>query len=120
VVRRATIVTMVAALALALPVTPAGARRAKVTMGSATFSPDFKHVKPRTKVIWKNASNSLHNVTAYGGGWNKSSSVSPGARTSKKFKKKGTYFYRCTIHSTLSGDDCNGMCGVIHVSKTAP
>ncbi len=107
-------VAAMALLALSAP-TMAARTRIKAT-DDRTWSPDFKHVVPGTKVIWRNPTDSTHTVTAYGGGWSKNATVAAGSRTSKKFRKEGTFRYRCTIHSTVTNGDCNGMCGTIHVA----
>ena len=106
---------MVMGLALVPATSDAGKVRIKAT-DSRTWSPDFKHVPPGTKVIWKNPTTSSHTVTAYSSNWSKNTSLPAGERTSKRFKKKGTFKYRCTIHSTLVDGDCDGMCGVVHVA----
>lgn len=108
-------VTALAFLALSAP-TMAARTRIKAT-DDRTWSPDFKHVVPGTKVIWKNPTDRSHTVTAYGGGWSKNSTVSAGSRTSKTFRNEGTFRYRCTIHSTVTNGDCSGMCGTIHVAN---
>jgi plastocyanin len=89
--------------------------RVKAT-GSRTWSPDYRHVLPGSKIVWRNPSSTTHTLTSYGAGWDKDVRLTPDTRTSKTFRK-GTYKYRCKIHSTLSNGDCNGMCGVIHVDN---
>jgi plastocyanin len=113
--RIAIMVAIGLSLALAPGVTQAGRAKVKAT-DDRTWSPDFKHVIPGTKVIWKNVSNLNHTMTAYGGNWSKNVPLAPDAKTSKKFRKEGVFRYRCSIHSTLAGDDCTGMCAVIHVA----
>lgn len=82
-----------------------------------TWSPDFKHVKPGSKIVWKNPSGARHTLTAWKGRWSKNVSLAPGARTAKTFKRKGQYHFRCTIHSSVSDGACSGMCGLIHVAN---
>jgi plastocyanin len=114
---RRIVVIAVAALGLFAVSAPTMAARTRIkATDDRTWSPDFKHVVPGTKVIWKNGTNLTHTVTAYGGGWSKNSTVTAGTKTSKKFRKEGTFRYRCTIHSTVTNGDCNGMCGTIHVA----
>ena len=118
--KRVMIVLVLAAFALGAGAAPVGAGKARVRATASSWDPDFKHVKKKTKVIWKNPSSVFHNVTAYGGGWSKSSSLSPGAKTAKRFKRNGTFRYYCTIHGSVSNGKCSGMCGVIHVAPQAP
>lgn len=106
---------LLAAGPLAQPV-GAGKPRVKATRDQ-TWSPDFKHISPGKRLVWKNPTGKDHTVTAYGGNWSKNTTLTPGSKTRKKFKREGTYRYRCTIHSTLSGDNCSGMCGLIHVAR---
>lgn len=65
-------------------------------------------------VRWKNPDSEVHDVTSYNGRWIKAT-LSPGDSVKKRFKKKKTYFYRCTIHSGIVGGKCQGMCGFVHV-----
>ena len=65
-------------------------------------------------VTWKNPDTETHDVTAYKG-WKKSQQLPPGASFKQRFKKRGTYAYRCAIHSGIVGGKCQGMCGFVHV-----
>jgi plastocyanin len=83
--------------------------------GSFSWKPATKKISKGDKVVWKNPTSADHTVTAYGGGWNKDARFSPGESVRAKFGSKGTYLYRCKLHSTLSNGDCSGMCGKIKV-----
>lgn len=100
-------------LALVPSVSLGETSRIKAT-DSREWSPDFKHIRPGDKMVWRNPTSRTHTVTAYGG-WSKSNRLQPGERTSKVFRSEGVYKFRCKIHSSLSNGDCNGMCGVVHV-----
>ena len=104
-----------ALVALASP-TPADTFRVRAT-DARTWKPATKHISKGDRIRWKNPTNLTHTVTAYGGGWSKNSSISPGERTSFRFNNKGRYTYRCMTagHSSLNGSECSGMCGVVHV-----
>ena len=102
------------ALLLTAGPVPAGSVRVKAT-NSDSFSPATKRVARGTKVVWKNPSDSRHNVTAYSSNWSKSSTIEEGQRTKQVFRKRGTYKYRCTLHSSMDGRKCDGMCGKIVV-----
>ena len=118
---RRTVVMAVAAIAVVALAAPSPADtfrvRASGTPGNFTWSPDFRHIAKGDKIVWKNPTSSTHKVTAYSNNWSKNATISPGERTSFRFRKRGTYKYRCTVpgHSSLSGGECNGMCGEIHV-----
>lgn len=86
----------------------------RVGASGSTFSPKTKSVPKGTKVVWKNVSGS-HTVTSYSKNWSKNTSLSGTKSTSFTFNKAGVFKYRCTIHSTLSGGVCSGMCGKIVV-----
>lgn len=90
------------------------AARVKAT-DNDSWSPTRKAVAKGTKVVWKNPSGDDHNVVSYKGAWSKSSSLPEGGSTSYKFRKKGTFKYRCSIHSKMEGTKCDGMCGKIVV-----
>jgi plastocyanin len=92
-----------------------GTARIKAT-SSHTWNPAYKQVPKGTRVIWKNPTSTKHTVTAYGAGWSKDVVLKPGTRTSKVFRHKGPFYYRCRIHSSLDGDVCSGMCGHVHVT----
>lgn len=75
------------------------------------------------KVAFTNLSNVKHQVHPYG---MESKEVdghltlaAGGSRAIYRFKKPGTYTYRCDVdfHSDEVGGECIGMCGTITVSK---
>ena len=66
------------------------------------------------RVKWTNPDSETHDVTSYNGSWI-SAQLAPGDSVKKRFKKRKTYFYRCTIHSGIVGGKCQGMCGFVHV-----
>ena len=83
--------------------------------GDNTWRPKTREVHKHDKVVWRNPTGAAHNVTAYGGNWNKSAFLGPGQRTSKTFHQKGTYKYYCTFHGDVDNGQCEGMCGRIRV-----
>lgn len=105
-------------LAIALSATGTLAFAGTVTVKAADgsrFMPKIKSVSRGTKVVWKNTDNITHNVTSVSKNWSKGATISPGSTTAFTFKRTGTFRYRCTLHSTLSGGVCSGMCGKIVV-----
>ena len=93
--------------------------RAAGSPGYWRWQPGFRHIVRGDRVVWKNPTDSRHRVVAYGGNWNKNTTLAPGERTRKRFRRRGVYRYRCTIpgHSTRTSDGCEGMCGTIHVTR---
>jgi plastocyanin len=116
--KRLVIAAAVAALALgqALPAQASVLVKAKGLACSSSnhFEPKSVSVGKGTTVVWKSACNK-HSVTAYGGNWSKDATIAKGQTTSKKFKSKGTFKYRCKFHSSLVGGTCSGMCGKVTV-----
>jgi plastocyanin len=109
-------VLAIAAIAvLAMPGVSTGATSTVKATGQEKWDPSFKHIEPGGKIVWKNPTGKTHDVHSYRSDWNKSVILSPGERTSKTFKKEGVFRYRCKIHSSVSGGQCSGMCGTIHV-----
>jgi plastocyanin len=112
----------IAALALCVGLLAASAaadtKRVKATANDR-WNPDFRHITPGDRIIWKNPArhDELHDLKSYGGNWNKDETLSPGESTRKRFRRTGTFKYRCVIHSNMSQGQCSGMCGVIHVAN---
>jgi len=67
-------------------------------------------VNAGTKVTWKNADGVVHNVTSASSmkttasvtGLFASASLGNGQSFSFTFKKKGTFYYVCTIHASMA------------------
>ena len=79
------------------------------------WNKDFVSISKGDKVVWKNPTGVNHTVTFYKGA-SKNTTIGEGERTSKKFRKRGAFYYRCTIHSQLNDGECSGMCGHVHVN----
>src|SRR3712207_5726151 len=73
------------------------------SVGNFDWDPSFRHVIKGDRVVWKNTTSATHRVTAYKGPWSKDSELPAGQTTSKRFRKTGSYKYRCTVpgHSSL-------------------
>lgn len=90
-----------------------------VTARASSWGPARIEIKKGSRVKWENPSNQfrIHTVTAYGGNWSKRTRLSPGMSTTKRFRSRGTYKFRCEEHSVLVGRQCDGMCGVVRVVR---
>ncbi len=114
--------TLVAAVLVTAGVAPslADSFTVKVSEDELHWSPASRDITRDDRIVWKNpvSRSQPHTVTAYGGNWSKNVTLFPGDATAKTFRSTGTYKFRCTFHSTLSGGQCSRMCGVIRV--TAP
>jgi plastocyanin len=83
------------------------------------WDPSFRHITKGDRIVWKNTTTVTHRVVAYKGPWSKETDVPAGETTSKRFRRTGSFYFRCTQpgHSTLTNGDCEGMCGEIHVAN---
>lgn len=122
--RRQLVVIALCVAAVAAFQAPAGGDTTRVkaagSPGNFHWQPDFKHIVKGDKVVWKNPTSSPHTVAAYPENWKKNTTIDAnGGRTAKTFKRRGSYLYRCTQtgHSSVSGGECTGMCGEIHVVR---
>ena len=110
---------IVGGVATALLVSMTGTGLAKTYTVKATSSDAWKkvhtYIGKGDTVKWKNPDSEMHDLTAYGGGWKMSEELQPGDTAKKRFKKKGTFRYRCVIHSGIVSGACKGMCGFVHV-----
>ena len=61
------------------------------------------------------AASGTHTVRAYGGDWRFSKRISQGESVSRTFRQRGTYRFYCSIHGSVSGGRCTGMCGKVRV-----
>ncbi len=88
--------------------------------GAWEWQPASRHISKGDRVVWRNPTSTAHTVRAYSQNWKKDSELdAEGGRTKKRFRKKGTYLYRCMVagHSSVASGECEGMCGEIHVAR---
>ena len=120
--KRGAVVALAAACVVAFPGTSSGDTRrvrAKGSPGNFRWDPDFRHIVKGDRIVWKNRTDYKHHIKSYGGNWSFSKDLVVDGRVRKRFRRAGTFKYRCNIpgHSTLQSGNCSGMCGVIHVTK---
>jgi len=108
-----------AAFALALAISsigvPAASAATLVRGSSMRWHPATATIARGGVIKWK-AVDTRHTVTSYGTNWSFSRSLAAGSSTTRTFNRRGTYKYYCTIHGSVSGGVCSGMCGKIVVS----
>lgn len=75
----------------------------------ATVSVD-RHGAVRWTAVFR-----AHVVKAYGGGWTFRQRIQQGESVRRVFHDRGTFKFYCTIHGTLDGSRCTGMCGKVVV-----
>jgi len=98
--RKAIIVTLVAAFVLAIPGI-AGAKEVVKATSSNTWNPKKARADVDEKVVWKNPTSVKHTVT--GKNFNFNEKLMPGEKTSFTFDSDGTYKYKCKIHDGMDG-----------------
>ena len=106
----ALLVTAVVAGVGTTPASAAGTKVKHVSIKNFAFAPRTITVKAGTKVTWKNADSAVHQVasadsiktTARITGMFSSGLLSKGRSFSFTYKKKGTFFYECTIHASMA------------------
>ncbi len=110
---------LIGGVTAALLVSTGGVGLAKTYTVKATSSDTWKkvhtYIGKGDSVSWKNPDSETHDLNAYGGGWKLSEELNPGDSAKKRFRKKGTFRYRCVIHSGIVSGACKGMCGFVHV-----
>jgi plastocyanin len=72
------------------------------------------YIEKGDRVKWSNPDTEMHDVTFYRGS-TFTTQLQPGDTARKKFRKKGTSLYRCTVHSGIVDGKCEGMCAFVHV-----
>lgn len=83
------------------------------------WEPGVRRITKGDRIVWKNPTQCEHTVTAWSGNWNKDTVLSPDESTRKRFRKAGTFKFRCmtTGHSVVQGGKCTGMCGRVRVTR---
>jgi plastocyanin len=92
------IVAVLAAGAIGTSALPSAAEVAKVRMRDNFFKPKRVTVERGDKVRWVNSGSNPHTTTSTTGSWD-SGTINPGDPAfSKRFRKRGTFKYICSIH----------------------
>jgi plastocyanin len=73
-----------------------------VDIKNFAFAPSALKVAVGTTVKWTNSDTAAHTVTADGGSFD-SKNIASGATFSQPFATAGTFTYKCTIHTTMTG-----------------
>lgn len=106
---------VVVASTVVIAVAAAGQVSAVTIRGSgSSWRPSTVDIDRGDRVRWRAASGT-HTVRAYGGGWRYSKRISPGESVSRTFRQRGTYRFYCSIHGSVAGGRCTGMCGKVRV-----
>jgi plastocyanin len=119
---RLLLATVLAAGTVLMFAAPAAAR---VVIKAKTGNSWTGHISANIgeKVIWRNPTFSAHNVKSYNQGkrWRLQQTqleTNNGNQVARRFKKRGNYYFRCTIHSSPDGKGgYNGMVGIVRVRR---
>ena len=104
------------AMAGALALATTGVAQAIATIDGAgtRWSPKSVSISRGHAVKWV-ATSGNHILKAYGGNWKFRKVLDQGTSVRHVFDNRGTFKFYCTIHGTLSGGVCSGMCGKVTV-----
>jgi len=115
---RLLLATVLAVVSVLMFAAPAAAR---VVIKARTDNSWTGHISAKIgeKVIWRNPTFSAHNVKSYNQGkrWRLQRTqlnINNGNQVVRRFKKRGNYYFRCTVHSDSDG---NGMVGIVRVRR---
>jgi plastocyanin len=111
---RSILLLVVAVLGVGLSAVPAEAAPVVVRGHAVTWSPANVTIARGGVVRWR-AVHLDHNVYAYGANWSFGVSIPEGSAARHRFPRRGTYRFRCTLHSSLLNGVCSGMCGSVRV-----
>ena len=118
------LVALLAAGAITLGAMPAMSAPAVIKASGigSSWNPGTLRIPKGKRVVWKNpitsVSGNTHNVRSIGQNWNfPKTTLQPGESTRKRFKRSGTFRYRCTLHSRRVAGKWTGMIGKIKVTK---
>lgn len=115
--------TLIGALAIVLlaPVAAGDTRRFKAQgcREDPHWEPRVRRITKGDRIVWKNPTDCEHTVTAWKGRWSKDTTLEPGERTTKRFRRAGRFKFRCMTpgHSIVEDGVCRGMCGKVRVRR---
>jgi plastocyanin len=92
------------------------ASAATIVRGNASrWHPATVRIARGQAVKWR-AVDTHHAVRSYGSNWSFSAHLAKGTSSAPhKFKRRGTFKFYCTVHGSVSGGVCTGMCGKVVV-----
>ncbi len=104
-------------LAVAVLLTSAGVASAVIVIKARAerWSPTSVSISRGSVVKWRAVSGD-HNIKAYGGNWSYFRTLPSGSSRSRTFSSAGTFRFYCTLHASVSGGSCSGMCGRVVVA----
>jgi plastocyanin len=109
------VLLVVAALGVGASAVPARAAPVVVRGHAVIWSPATVTITRGGVVRWRSV-HLDHNVYAFGTNWSFGVQIPEGSSARHRFDRRGTFRFRCTLHSSLLNGVCSGMCGTIRVS----
>ncbi len=109
------------ALALALTVTVllamTGIAQAVTTIQASgtSWSPTKVSIHVGGRVRWTAVSGN-HTIRSYSPNWSYFRTLDAGTSRSRTFGSTGLFKFYCTIHGSVTGGICSGMCGRVRVT----
>jgi plastocyanin len=91
--------------------------RAAGSQGDFRWSPGTQTIAKGDRIRWRNPLSGSHTVVSYSTNWSFDKTVPSGEAVGKRFRRRGTFRFRCTLtgHSSLDNGVCSGMCGKVVV-----
>lgn len=91
--------------------------RASGSPGDFSWSPTSRTISKGDRIRWRNPLSGSHKVVSYTSNWSYDKTVPAGESVAKRFRRRGTFLFRCTLtgHSSLNDGVCSGMCGKVVV-----
>ena len=106
---------LIVVIILAVSPTTASEIRTVRATSTNTWVPTRLDIATGDIVRWRNPSSRTHNLKATSKNWTLRRVLDPGESVRRTFGNKGTYKYRCLLHSGIVGGVCQGMCGSVRV-----
>jgi plastocyanin len=114
-IRTGLALTVVAVVLLTMTGTAQAVVAATIRGSGTTWNPTHVTINAGQTVRWR-ATSGNHTIHSYGSNWSFSRTLSSGTSRTHTFSHTGTFRFYCTIHGSVSGGVCTGMCGKVRVT----
>jgi plastocyanin len=86
-----------------------------IQASGTNWSPTRVSITVGHRVRWTAVSGN-HTIHSYGGNWSYFRTLDQGTSRRRTFGSTGVFKFYCTIHGSVSGGICSGMCGRVRVT----
>jgi plastocyanin len=114
-IRAGLALAVVAVVLLTLTGTAQAVVAATIRGSGTSWNPTRVTISAGQTVRWK-ATSGDHTIHSYGGNWSFSRTLNDGTSRTRTFNSTGTFKFYCTLHGSVSGGTCTGMCGKVRVT----